>query len=394
MRILHVSSEHPPQQVFGLGRYVCDLSRELAKQGHEVHVLTNSIGGGEQDVLADKVHLHRVDFPPPPKPPDPVAPALAFNLHLQQRAATLGAKQLGDPQVVVSHDWLTAIAGHNLARRFGVPHVWTVHDTVYGKRLGKVEADSDKVIFDVEAWAADAADRVLVNSLAIGEELERAYEANPKKIGLLTCGIDLEQFQSKQSVDRLAAFRQVFAGDDELLITYVGRLDHEKGIDTLINAFSIFHKRYPSSKLALAGRGALLETIEAHVQHLGLQKSVRLYGYLRGEVLKSFYRISSMHVCPSLYEPFGLVAIEAMACGVPLIASNVGGLREIVSDASVGRVFSAGNHDELCAKLLELAGSRVMREKLGLAGMNHIREKYDWVKIAPKAVEHYQGLSN
>src|SRR6185369_17480695 len=128
MRILHVSSEYPPQKVFGLGRYVSDLSRELAGQGHEVHVLTNSIGGVDRDVEDHGVHVHRVEYPPPPMPPTPAAPVLAYNVHLQQRASSLEARGLGDPEVVVSHDWLTAVAAHRIARRFGLPHVWTVHD--------------------------------------------------------------------------------------------------------------------------------------------------------------------------------------------------------------------------------------------------------------------------
>jgi glycosyltransferase involved in cell wall biosynthesis len=103
MRILHVASEHPPQEVYGLGRYVCDLSRELAAQGHSVHVLTNSISGRDQDVVDHGVALHRVDFPPPPKPSGEHAPALAFNLHLQQRATALGRMGLGDPEIVISH---------------------------------------------------------------------------------------------------------------------------------------------------------------------------------------------------------------------------------------------------------------------------------------------------
>lgn len=140
MRILHVCSEYPPQKVFGLGRYVSDLSRELASQGHEVAVLTNSLGGVDRDLVDQSVQVHRVEFPPPPMPPTPGAPVMAFNVHLQQRARALGREGLGDPEVVVSHDWLTAVAGHRIARRLDLPHVWTVHDTVHGKRFGKIES--------------------------------------------------------------------------------------------------------------------------------------------------------------------------------------------------------------------------------------------------------------
>jgi glycogen synthase len=154
VRILHISSEYPPQKVFGLGRYVSDLVRELTAQGHETHVLTNSLGQPAQDVTDHGVHVHRVDAPPPPMPPTPGAPVMAFNVHLQQRARSLGRKGLGEPEVVVSHDWLTALAGHRIARRLELPHVWTAHDTVFGKRFGIVKEVEDRIAFAVERWAA------------------------------------------------------------------------------------------------------------------------------------------------------------------------------------------------------------------------------------------------
>jgi len=142
--------------------------------------------------------------------------------------------------------------------------------------------------------------------------------------------------------------------------------------------------------LALAGRGELKGTIEARIGHLSLVTSAHLYGYLRGEVLKHFYQIGSIHVCPSLYEPFGIVAIEAMACGTPLIASRVGGLREIVSAPSVGRLHSPGDPEDLCRELLALASSAMDRTNLSRAGIEHVRQNYDWQYVAQKAIEQYQ----
>ena len=278
MRILHLASEHPPQTVFGLGRYVCDMARELAAQRNEVHVLTNSICGKDQDVVDHGVNLHRIDFPPPPKPPGSIPPACAFNLQLQQRAARLGYSGLGAPEVVVSHDWLTALAGHHLARRFGVPHVWTVHDTVFGKRAGELASSEDRQVFELERWAAHTADLILVNSTAIREEISVTYAADLAKVRLVHCGIDPSMFKSRQAASRLTAFRQVFAAPDEMLVTYVGRLDLEKGIDVLVNAFAALHRKMPNARLAIIGTGQLVETIRSHVQALELTGAVNLYG--------------------------------------------------------------------------------------------------------------------
>jgi len=388
MRILQVSSEYPPQKVFGLGRYVSDLSRELAAQGHDVSVLTNSIGGVDRDVLDGGVEIHRVEFPPPPMPPTPAAPVLAYNVHLQQRAASLGAKGLGDPEVVVSHDWLTAVAGHRIARRLGLPHIWTVHDTVHGKRFGKITEVDDIVAGAIERWATREADLLVVNSAAIGEEITRVYGA--ERVELLHPGVDPIACRSIQSEARLAAFRSALAGPEQVLLTYTGRLDLEKGIDTLINGFALLKRRYPEVRLAIAGRGVLRPTIEEHIRRLGLQGDVMLCGYLEGQVLRSFYSVSDVHVCPSRYEPFGLVAVEAMAVGTPVVVSNTGGLQDIVSSGKVGRKFEPNDPQSLADALFELAAHPKLRRQVGEAGRKHVEEKFSWATLARTAVALYE----
>jgi glycogen synthase len=390
MRLLHVCSEYPPQKIFGLGRYVSDLSRELASQGHEVSVLTNSLGGVDRDLVDRGVQVHRVEFPPPPMPPTPAAPVMAFNVHLQQRARALGRKGLGDPEVVVSHDWLTAVAAHRIAKRFDLPHVWTVHDTVHGKRFGKIRDVEDRVSHGIELWAAREADRILVNSEAVREEIVAVHGARRDRIDLLYPGFDPESCRSTQDESRLDAFRGVFARPDECLITYVGRLDLEKGIDTLINAFALLKRSRPDARLVIAGRGVLRETIQEHVKKLDLERDVMLCGYLEGQVLRSFYRVSDIHVCPSHYEPFGLVALEAMAAGTPVVVSDTGGLRDIVTSDAVGRTFPPTDTRALAETLDELAGNLALRRRLGQSGKKHVLQAFTWAHLARKAVNLYQ----
>lgn len=391
MRILHVASEYPPQKVFGLGRYVSGLCRELARQNQEVHVLTNSIGGAERDSLDGGVTVHRVEFPPPPEPPTPSAPLLAFNLHLQQRAYSLGRHGLGNPEVIVSHDWLTAIAGHRIAKRLGVPHVWTVHDTVHGKRFGRIDGIEDTITHNIEQWAAREASLILVNSIAIAEEMRSVYGANPERISLLHPGIDVEQRINPETT-RLEALRSVLARPEETLVTFTGRLDPEKGIDTLLNAFAILKSRQPRVRLAIAGRGALLNVIRDHIGRLDLQESVSLVGYLQGSVLASFYKVSDIHVCPSLYEPFGLVVLEAMLAGTPVVVSNTGGLRDIVEGPQVGRLVPPRDHVALADALIALVKEPAIRRSLGIAAQLRVRQQFDWRRIAATAVSLLENI--
>jgi len=389
MRILHVSSEYPPQKIFGLGRYVAGLSAELAAQGHEVHVLTNSIGGADQDVVDRGVHIHRVDYPPPPKPPAAGAPVMAFNLHLQQRSHFLGREALGNPEVLVSHDWLTALAGHRIAGRLGIPHLWTVHDTVHGKRAGQVEAAEDRVTHQIECWAARTADLVLVNSRAIGDEVRRIHHAPGSRVELLHPGIDAPSEGPALPPSRLQAFRSLFAKPGELLVTFTGRMDLEKGIDTLINAFALLRRRRPDVRLALAGRGVLQPMIEEHLEKLGLKGSVSLPGYLEGEVLSAFYQVGDIHVCPSHYEPFGLVVLEAMRAGMPVVVSDTGGLRDIVSAPRTGRRAPPRDPAALASALEELARDPGLRKRLGESGRTHALEQFAWPRLAREAGRLY-----
>lgn len=390
MHILHVASEYPPQKVFGLGRYVSDFSRELAAQGHSVHVLTNSVGGVDRDVVDGGVHVHRVEFPPPPMPPTPAAPVMAYNVHLQQRAYALGRAGLGDPEVVVSHDWLTAIAGHRIARRLGLPHVWTVHDTVYGKRFGRLDGVEDKISHAIERWATREADLLLVNSTAIGDEMVKVYDAGRDRIELLYPGIEPESCLSRQGTERLEAFRGVFADPDQLLVTFTGRLDLEKGIDTLLNGFALLKARRPNVRLGIAGRGVLRPTIEDHIKRLRLERDVLLCGYLEGQVLRSFYTVSDIQVCPSHYEPFGLVALEAMAVGTPVVVSDTGGLRDIVSSPKVGRRVPPRDPGALADTLFELSGNDILRKKLGEAGKRHALTTFAWSVLTAKAIQYFK----
>lgn len=388
MRLLHVASEYPPQQVFGLGRYVCDLARAQAALGHDVHVLTNSIAGRDQEVCDAGVHVHRVDHPPPPKPPGSVAPALAFNTHLYAR--TLALPDLTAPTVVVSHDWLTAPAGHELARRWGVPHVQTVHDLVIGKRLGALDHAEDLIVRDIERWTAVSADLLLANSRAIAAELVDQYGADPDRIVGVPCGIDPGRFAASLPAGRAQAFRRALAADADLLITFVGRLDAEKGVEVLLRACASVRAQLPHIRVALIGRGSLGESLAALVQDLGLAGCVDFHGYLASPVLEQVYRVSDIHVCPSLYEPFGIVAAEAMAAGAPVIVSGTGGLLDIVGSDAVGLRVPPGDPQRLAAGILRLAGDQDLRRRIAAAGRAHVTATFAWPVIATTALAAYQ----
>jgi len=206
VRILHLSSEYPPQQVFGLGRFVCDLAEELARLGHEVIVITNSLGGEYYECITNGVKVLRVDFPPPPKPPLVSGQIMVFNILLLRRAAKLGWDLLNQLDVVCSHDWLTAPAAQALCDTFGIPHVCTFHDVLSGKRLGKPSGEFDRFSMEAERWAAEKASHLIANSHATRNELIQSYGVEPGRISVVTCGISPGVLKLEDDSLRLNAF--------------------------------------------------------------------------------------------------------------------------------------------------------------------------------------------
>ncbi len=156
IRILHIASEYPPLQVFGLGRAVNDLAVAQARQGCDVHVVTNSIGGRDEEKVVDGVHVHRITFPPPPKPPDDTMAVQQFNISALETAA-----QVGEPDVVHVHDWLTVLAGRMLTWLHpGAKLVCTIHDTSHGKHFGQLTMPQQYAAH-LERWIGQEADTII-----------------------------------------------------------------------------------------------------------------------------------------------------------------------------------------------------------------------------------------
>lgn len=387
LKILHLSSEYPPQQVFGLGRFVHDLSVEAARQGHEVHVVTNSLSGKDFEIVDQGVHVHRVHFPPPPKPVDGTTTVVQFNTQVIERAVPL-VREI-QPDVVNTHDWLTFLAGRSVNRIFGVPHVLTMHDTMLGKNFGQLD-DPGKFAANIERYGCKDANLVICCSQFVRGELTSVYMAPAEKIRIIPCAVNEKSFATSSDDFLLQSFRSVLAQPGEVLVTYVGRFDKEKGLDVLMNAIPDILKVRRDVKFVLAGKGEMDEHLRKWLQEVNLADRVMLPGYLSGSVLSHFYNVSDIHLVPSKYEPFGIVALESMVNGVPTIVANSGGLDEIVDHGSTGLKFTSGSAAELARAVLQLANDADLRARLGEAGRRKALEVYNWTRVSELTAEVYR----
>jgi glycogen(starch) synthase len=379
VKILHLASEYPPQKVFGLGRFVHDLAKAQARRGDEPAVITNSLGGEEHDVLRDGVHVCRADFPPPPKPPLTETQVLQFNLSVISRAA--GQMKKGAHwEFINAHDWYLLPAADVLRRSLGAPVCLTMHDTIVGKLAGNL-TNPDKFIANAEMWGCRTADRVICCTAFMRKEVSERYGTPPNRIAVVPCGVDEETFRVRAS-EHVSLFRSVLARPDESIILYVGRLDPEKGIEALLGAIPEVLASEPNAKFVLAGTGRLEARVREFVRDQGLGDKVLLPGYVGRAPLAFLYRCACIQICPSLYEPFGIVALEGMINGVAVIVSDSTGLAEIVEHEADGLHFATGSSEELAKAVVRLLADGETRERLAAAGSEKARTAYDWARVA------------
>jgi glycogen(starch) synthase len=389
--MLLLSWEYPPVVEGGLARAVRKLSEQLVRDGAEVHVLTR--GGGRLPAEEDRhgVTVHRVREPTYPK--GDVGAFIRWvddmNADMLERGGEL--MERFDFDLVHSHDWLVAGAAEPLARRHGCPWIVTVHATEFGRHQGWVDKYPQSHIHGVEASMVHRADAVIACSNYMRGHIASAFGVSPRRITVIPNGIDPRDLES--FADDLGALRAKYAAPDERLVLLVGRLVYEKGFHLALDALAAAVTRLGDVRFVVAGTGTAEAELKKQARKLGLMKHGSFLGWVGDDMLHSLYRISDVCIVPSIYEPFGLVALEAMASGCLTIVADTGGLREVVpGDGSVGLRFRSRDSDSLGEILQDVLADDDGRHRLVAAAREHVL-KFDWAEVGATMLELYRGLS-
>lgn len=380
MKILMLSWEYPPQTVGGLAQHVYYLSKALAKHGAEVHVIT--IGG--PDVVpyeeADGVKVHRVT-PYSLSAPDFRTWILHLNFSILEYGVTL-VNSIKGVDIIHAHDWLVAYAGRALKHSFKLPLVATIHATEYGRNQG-LHNDNQRYISDVEWWLTYEAWRVIVCSSYMEQELKGFFRLPGDKISVIPNGVSVEQFIPDPRIQ---------PPDNEKYVFFIGRLVREKGIHVLIDAAPKILGGFPEARFIIAGTGPYEEQLRARVRERGLEHRFYFAGFINDEMRNRLYAQSSAAVFPSLYEPFGIVALEAMAAKTPVVISETGGLSEIVEHGVDGLKCYVDSPDSLADNIMAVLGDRQLAEKLRINGYEKAKNRYSWFNIAGKTLSVYEEI--
>jgi glycogen synthase len=295
----------------------------------------------------------------------------------------------GSFDLVHSHDWLVADAGKALARRFGVPWLVTVHATEYGRHQGWVDKHPQSHIHAVERRMVRSADRVITCSHYMRGHVADVFGVPAGRVTAIPNGIDPTDLQPMEDLPRL---RAQFAAPDEKLVLMVGRLVYEKGFHLALDAMPRLIERLGGVRFLVAGSGTAESELKDQAARLGLMDHGSFVGWTGDDVLHSLYRIADLCVVPSLYEPFGLVALEAMASGCPCIVADTGGLREVVPGGRrVGLRFRARDSRSLARMAEQLLSDDALRRRL-VAEAGEWVLRFDWTDVARQTAEVYADL--
>ncbi len=388
-RLLILSWEYPPLIEGGLARHVRKLAEALVEHGIEVHVLTR---GGEESPATEQaggVFIHRILEPTRPTDlGEFVAWVERMNSDMLAAGVELGDRFAFD--VVHGHDWLVANACDHLAKRFGAPLVTTIHATEHGRHQGWVDEHPQSYIHGVERWITNRSDRVIACSFYMREQIADIFGVEDSRVSVIPNGIDPGDLQPQDPAE-LRRLRLEFAAADQNLVLLVGRLVYEKGFQLALEAMPRVIEQVPGTRFLVAGSGTHEAELRRQASELGLMEHGTFLGWIGDDVLHSLYPIADICVIPSIYEPFGLVALEAMASGCPCLVADTGGLREVVPHEEAGLRFRARDPEALGAMAIRVLCDQRLGQRLVSEGLEHIR-RFDWGDVAERTAAVYDGL--
>lgn len=386
MKILVLSWEFPPRLVGGISRHVAELYPELVKLGDQIHLITSEFGEAAKYEKVEGIHVHRV----------PVSHSndfLHWVVNLNQSMGHYGGKLIleeGGFDLIHAHDWLVGDAAIALKHTFKIPLIATIHATEYGRHNG-IHTPIQSYIHHKENLLADNAWRIIVCTEYMRREIQQALNSPADKIDIIYNGIRPEKKQHDDSF-HAQDFRRQFAADHEKIVYYVGRMTYEKGISVLINAApQVLNAMGGNVKFVIIG-GGNTDNFRHQASALGIYHKCYFTGFLSDSYLDKFQTIADCAVFPSLYEPFGIVALESFASRVPVVVSNTGGFPEVVQHTTTGIVTQVNNPDSLAWGILEVLQNPGYRQWLVDNAYKDLAHRFNWTKLAQQTQTVYHRV--
>jgi glycogen(starch) synthase len=413
MKIAVLVYEYPPKIVGGLGTYAAEITRKFVLLGHDVTVFTMNDDEGSLPTreLLRGIEIHRpVHIDISDSLPDVIAEdvkkwgrGIQFFSKILMYNYLSASKMINELvrsedfkfDLVVAHDWLSIIAGISIRKELGIPLVFHVHSNERGRTLGNGSA----VVSNIENRGGQMADMVITVSYAMQDELiQTGFPA--EKIRVCYNGVDPKKYSPDQvSQERIDAVRQRYElSNEDIMVLFVGRLVWIKGVDKLIRAMPHVLQKVPNAKLVIVGLGDMRDYLEGLVRNLHLEDVVKFrFEFIPEEERIAHYAACDVAVYPSLYEPFGIVTLEAMSMEKPVVvgAAGTSGMREIVSitgSDKCGFHINPNDPADIAWGIVSALKDSEKRVQLGRNGRKRVLELFTWDAAAKSTIQRYSEL--
>jgi len=385
----------------GMNVYVIENSIKMASAGVEVDIFTRADKSGLADAveIANGVTVHHLEA-------GPIGALTKEELPSQIGALTHAfmEHQDGKPNdyydIIHSHYWISGQLGWMISERTGVPLVHTMHTMAKVKNLALAEGDSPEPLIRAlgEEQIVQNAKALIANTDAEAASLVSLYNANPDKVKVVTPGVDLQRFTPGHG--KSSARNILNIAPDAIVLTFVGRIQPHKGPEVLVRAIAemVAHSPHLRSKLALVIMGGASgsginepERLAELAKFLGVLDLIHFKDPVSRIELADWYRASDLVCVPSYSESFGLVALEAQACGTPVVASAVGGLRTAVSDGISGTLVDGHDSKAWASVMSRLIAEPQRRVLLSMGALDHAK-KFGWENTARQTLDVYDWV--
>ena len=385
LNILMLSWEFPPRIIGGISSHVNDLSIALTRRGFNVHVVTCDFPGAPEYEQTHGVHVYRFNSRIPAH--SFLEWVFSMNQAMAEKAIDVINSVNEDIDLIHAHDWLVADAAIRVKNSFGKPLVSTIHATEIGRR-GGIHNEYQKTINEVERNLINQSSGVICCSKYMATQVSETFDLPKEKLFVIPNGVDASKFDTKQVVTQ--AIKQRYAKKGERLVVYVGRLVYEKGVHVLIGAAPKVLAVLPSINFVIVGEGGMKEHLVKEAWDFGIADHVFFTGFVDSQTLISIYKAGDIAVFPSLYEPFGITVLEAMAAKTPVVVSDTGGLAEIVEHEKTGVKVFSDNSDSVAWGILRVLKDQKLATRIRENAYKKVIRDHDWNRIAEETMNVYR----
>lgn len=385
MRVVLVSWEYPPLFIGGLATHVHGIATAMARAGHDVVIFTFQHPDALDDAVVDGVRVLRAPTDLPWFPEDQfVSKMISANHQLVQLITRLTPGWV--PDIVHAHDWLSGWAGDTLRTLWRVPLVATIHATERGRHGGMIPSAGQSAAIDAaEWWLTFQSSAVICCSKFMAHQIHDSFEVPLDKLVIIHNAVDAVLWTRSEPSAREPR-------PDAPLIVSWGRVQYEKGFQTLVEALPFLRQRIPGLRVVIAGTGSYRAELAERAEAFGVADLIDFAGFVPADQLTALIQSADCVVIPSFYEPFGIVALEALAAAAPLVAARTGGMAEVLDEADAGLLFTPGDARALADAVIRTLTDTELTQRQTQNGLSLVTDHFSWDAVAASTIATYQKV--